>query len=272
MTSPIQSLIQAGLEEQLLLPSHPECHTLQGASWSKSAQLNPAVIIRPRSALEVSTALHTLINAGLKFAIRSGGHTQYPGANDIDGDGVTIDLGLLNWTRYDPTTETVEIGPGARWKQVYGALKEYGRVVAGGRDGNVGVGGLLLGGGKTFFTAQRGFACDDVVSFEVVVAQGDTGKGGCSIVTASTEEHPDLYRALKGGSNNFGIVTNFTMRALICDSVWAGLNFFPKERTTESAQALVNFTNCVDENPDNHLLYFLSYMGKFPCNPCQEAV
>lgn len=121
------------------------------------------------------------------------------------GTGVTIDLGLLDWTRYDPTTETVEIGPGARWKQVYGALREHGRVVAGGRDGNVGVAGLLLGGGKTFFAAQRGFACDDVVSFEVVVAGGDADREeGCSIVTASAEEHPDLFRALKGGSITLG--------------------------------------------------------------------
>lgn len=87
MASPIQSLIQAGLEEQLLLPSHPEYHTLQAASWSKSARLSPAAILCPRSASEVLTALHALITAGRKFAIRSGGHTQYSGANDIDGDG-----------------------------------------------------------------------------------------------------------------------------------------------------------------------------------------
>ncbi|KAJ5936915.1 FAD-binding domain-containing protein [Penicillium verhagenii] len=268
MASPMQTLIQAGLKEQLLLPSQPEYHTLQAASWSKSARLSPAAILRPRSASEVSTALHALITAGRKFAIRSGGHTQYPGANDIDGNGVTIDLGLLDWTRYDPTTETVEIGPGTRWKQVYAALREHGRVVAGGRDGNVGVAGLLLGGGKTFFAAQRGFACDDVVSFEVVVAGGNANKDeGCSVVTASAEEHPDLFRALKGGSNNFGIVTNFTMRALVCESVWAGLNFFPKERTEETAQALVNFTDCVDQYPDSHLLYFLSYTGKFHWSP-----
>jgi FAD/FMN-containing dehydrogenase len=81
-------------------------------------------------------------------------------------------LGLLDRILHDPTTETVETDPVARWKQVYGALQDHGRIVTGGRDGNVGVAGLLLGGGKIFFAAQRGLACDDVVGCEVVVAVG----------------------------------------------------------------------------------------------------
>lgn len=60
------------------------------------------------------------------------------------------------------------------------------------------------------------------------------------------------------------------MRALVCESVWAGLNVFPKERIVETAQALVTFTDCVDQNPDSHLLYFLAYIGKFPWIPVSE--
>ncbi|KAJ5722918.1 FAD-binding domain-containing protein [Penicillium malachiteum] len=136
MTSPIQFLMQASLEKLLIIPFHPDYHALQGASWSTSTQLNPAAIISLRSALNVSTTLQTLIKTGLRLSIRGGGHAQYPGVNDIDGDGVNIDLGLLNWTRYDPTTETVEIGPRALWKGVYGSLQERGHIVAGSRDGN----------------------------------------------------------------------------------------------------------------------------------------
>ncbi|RAL04558.1 FAD-binding oxidoreductase [Aspergillus ibericus CBS 121593] len=259
-SSPLHPLLHAGLQSQLLLPADPEYAARQASYWSNSAKLTPAGILRPRSAADVSTALDALVAADQKFALRSGGHTQYAGANNIGPDGVTIDLGLLNWTRFDAATETVEIGPGARWKEVYGALQEHGRVVAGGRDGNVGVAGLLLGGGKTFFAAQRGFACDDVVRFEVVLPGG-------RIVTASAEQNPDLFRALKGGSNNFGIVTNFTMRALVCDRVWAGLNFFPKEVTADATQALVRFTDRVHEDPDSHLLFFLTYLGALTHQP-----
>lgn len=271
--TPTEPLIAAGLERRLLLPSDPEYDTLQASYWSKCARLAPAAILRPQSAIEVCPALEALIAADQKFAIRSGGHSQWAGANNVDGGGVTIDLGLLNWTRFDEATETVDIGPGARWKEVYQALREHRRTVAGGRDGNVGVGGFLLGGGKTFFAAERGFACDDVVSFEVVLAGGGGGLDGnasdgsehaeCRVVTATAEQHQDLFFALKGGSNNFGIVTNFRMRAIPSESVWAGLNFFPKQMKAEATQALVAYTNDVYEHPDSHLLFFLTYMVSF---------
>jgi FAD/FMN-containing dehydrogenase len=253
MGSLVESLIQAGLESQILLPSSPEYATRISSYWSNAAKLKPACILQPRSAAEVSNAIKALVVADQKFAIRSGGHTQYAGANNIDG-GVTVDLEHLNWTRFDEKTETVDIGPGGRWKDVYGTLREHRRVVAGGRDGNVGVAGLLLGGGKTFFVGKRGFACDDVVSYEVVLADG-------SIITATSERHEDLFRALKGGSNNFGLVTNFKMRAIECDAIWAGLNFFPKQLTTTATQALVDFTDDLHKDPDSHLLFFFTYIG-----------
>ncbi|KAL4994336.1 FAD-binding domain-containing protein [Aspergillus recurvatus] len=259
MSSPTQSIIQAGLKSQLLLPRDPEYGALQASYWSNTSKtIAPAGILRPKSTADVLTALDALVAAGQQFAIRSGGHTQYAGANNIGGDGVTLDLGLLNWTRFDGSTETVDIGPGARWKDVYTALREHGRVVAGGRDGSVGVGGFLLGGGKFFFAAKRGFACDDVVSYEVVLP----GRGGNSgrIVTATADHHEDLYQALKGGSNNFGIVTNFKIRAIASDRVWAGLNFFPKELTVEASRALISFTDNIHRHPDSHLLFFLTHI------------
>lgn len=78
--------------------------------------------------------------------MRSGGHTVWAGASNI-ADGVTIDLGKLNKTIYDPVTKIASIGPGARWTHVYEELDKHGVVVAGGRDGDVGVGGFTLGGG-----------------------------------------------------------------------------------------------------------------------------
>jgi len=78
-------------------------------------------------------------------------------------------------------------------------------VVAGGRNGKVGVGGLLLGGGKTFFTGRRGFACDDIISYKVVLA--NSGR----IIVTNKDHNSDLFMALKGGSGNFGNITNFRM-------------------------------------------------------------
>ncbi|TGO19530.1 hypothetical protein BPAE_0340g00040 [Botrytis paeoniae] len=249
--SQAELLVRVGLETQILLPTSANYASRQESYWSNTAKLKPACIVRPRSAEEVSLIIQTLVAANEKFAIRSGGHAQYAGGNNIDS-GVTIDLGLLEWTKYDAATETVDIGPGGRWGPVYAKLKKHRRVVAGGRDGNVGVAGLILGGGKTFFTARRGFACDDVISYEVVLASGE-------IVSADANNFDDLFRALKGGMNNFGIVTNIKMKAFKCEEVWAGLTYFPKQTTPGVIEALVDFTENIPKDLDSNLLCFFTY-------------
>ncbi|KAI1375604.1 hypothetical protein F4677DRAFT_421859 [Hypoxylon crocopeplum] len=249
-----ETLLKHGLE--VLAPSDDEYATRQDSYWSNSAKLKPAYIVRPRSAQEVSTAVKTFAAAGQQFAVRSGGHTQWAGASNIDG-GVTIDLGLLAWTRFDPATETVDIGPGGRWRDVYPELAKHGRVVAGGREGNVGVAGLILGGGNTFYTPRRGFACDNVVAFEVVLADGRI------VIADATGSQNDLFWALKGGSNNFGIVTNFKMKALESSPIWGGLSFFPKQVTPAAAQALTEFTDSMHKDVDSNLLCFFAYTPQF---------
>lgn len=251
---PAHALAEAKIQSRVLLPGDADYTAREQSYWSQQARLKPACIVLPRSASEVSTIVTTLASQQAKFAIRSGGHTPHAGSNNIDG-GVTIDLSLLNWTRFDAASETVDIGPGGRWRDVYGELDKYHRVVAGGRNGTVGVGGVLLGGGISFSTAQRGFGCDDVISFEVVLADG-------RIVTASAGEYPDLYFALKGGSSNFGIVTNYKMHALKSDGVFGGLKIYPKQVTREAAAALVRFTASVESDLDSHMLWFHTYTGE----------
>lgn len=246
-------LTAAGLT--VLRPFNAEYSARQASYWSNSAKLEPACIVRPRNAKEVATAIQTLAAAAEKFAVRSGGHTQWAGSNNIEG-GVTIDLGLLSWTRVDETAGTVDVGPGGVWTDVYRELHAHGRVVAGGREGNVGVAGLILGGGNTFYTPRYGFACDNVVAFEVVLGSG-------SIITADRESHPDLYWALKGGSSNFGIVTNFKMRTFESRAIWAGLTFYPKQVTQSAVQALTEFTDSMHEDLDSNLLCFFAYTGEF---------
>ena len=252
---PAELLAKAGLQSQLLIPTDADYAARQDSYWSNSAKIKPACIVRPRSAEEVSLIVKTLVAAGEKFAVRSGGHAQNAGSNNIEA-GTTIDLGLLDSTTFNEADETVEIGPGGRWREVYAELHKHGRVVAGGREGNVGVAGLLLGGGNTFLTARLGFACDNVVAYEIVLADG-------RVITANADNNDDLFRALKGGSNNFGIVTNFTMNAVKCDKVWGGLAFFPKQVAPDAIQSLVEFTENVPKDVDSNLLCFFTYMGMY---------
>lgn len=156
----------------------------------------------------------------------------------------------------DTDSETVRFGPGGRWADIYAALAPYDRIVAGGREGQVGVGGLILGGGKTFLTALRGFACDNVLEFEVVLADG-------RIVKANKDEHADLFRALKGGSNNFGIVTSFKMPMVENRRIWGGITVYSGEHIVAAIEATHDFAANIATHPDENLIVLVSHNPSF---------
>lgn len=245
-------LVDVGLRSQVFVPTDAEYITAEDSYWSRCAKLNPSCVVRPRTAEEVAIAIKALASAGEVFALRSGGHTNWAGSNNIKG-GVTIDLGLLDQIVFDEASETVRIGPGCRWHQVYTKLRKYGRVVAGAREGHVGVAGFLLGGGNSFFTAQKGFGCDQVIAFEVVLANG-------RIANANAQHNTDLFRVLKGGSNNFGVATDFTMNTIKNDSVWGGIITYSKHQISRSINAISSFTDDLINDPDSNLECVISYL------------
>ncbi|KXH39807.1 6-hydroxy-D-nicotine oxidase [Colletotrichum salicis] len=150
--------------------------------------------------------------------IRGGGHMTWAGDSNI-GEGVTIDISLVNQVEYSSETKVASIGAGALWRDVYSALEPFGTTAPGGRTSTVGVAGFLTGGGNNFLSADVGLGCDNVVNFEVVLASGET-------VNANRETHSDLHKALKGGSSNFGIVTfyplNTTEQHIAAYVKWVG--------------------------------------------------
>ncbi|KAL8968401.1 MAG: hypothetical protein Q9197_004902 [Variospora fuerteventurae] len=121
-------------------------------------------------------------------------------------DGVTIDMSSIDAVDIAQSKKVVSIGAGARWSDVYSKLDALGIAVGGGRLSNVGVAGFITGGGMSFFAPRYGFVCDQVQNFEVALADGQ-------IVNANATSRADLWFALKGGSNNFGIVTRFDLKA-----------------------------------------------------------
>jgi FAD/FMN-containing dehydrogenase len=182
------------------------------------SRLTPNCIVQPKTAEEVSTVVKVLTAASLlkpcQFAVRSGGHTPIPGSNNI-GEGVTIDLLHMNNTRYNTNTKIASISPAARRGSVYQALEPLGRMVAGGRGSTVGVGGFLLGGGISHYASRVGLSCDNVVNFQVILADG-------RIVNSNKNTNADLFTALKGGSSNFGIVTRYDMETFPNEDLWGG--------------------------------------------------
>ncbi|KAG6358441.1 hypothetical protein INS49_014325 [Diaporthe citri] len=240
---------------------------IRGTLFAKTAISPPRLpssvplAFRPHGASEVSKTIQILVSGGHVFALRSGGHGTSLGGSNIDG-GITLDLGLLDWTRVVENSQSadggqefaalVDIGPGARWRDAYAALDKHGLMVAGGREGSVGVGGLLLGGGISFLSGTRGLACDNVAAFKVVLADG-------RIVQASKTANADLFWALKGSTINFGIVTNIRMQAVKSRPVWGGLTMMSPQTIPQAAEALVDFTSRVNEDPDSSLLCITEY-------------
>ncbi|KAF3764432.1 FAD-binding domain-containing protein [Cryphonectria parasitica EP155] len=251
----ITNLKNAGLSEVLHLQGTEIYEERLKSYWALTPRLRAWALVLPRTTEEVSLAVKALVGTpDCQFAIRSGGHMCSPGASGIE-NGIGIDLGLLAKITYDAETKLASVQPAPRWLDVYKTLEKDGVMVAGGREGLVGVGGLLLGGGLSNHTCRVGLACDQVVNYEVVLADG-------SIVNANETTNEDLFRALKGGGNNFGIVTRFDIQTFPACDVWDGMLYHPKTETPAVIDALVNLVDHLKttDEPSEHYLGVWRYI------------
>jgi FAD/FMN-containing dehydrogenase len=177
--------------------------------------------VAPTTADDVSKAVKILTHLHTPFTVKAGGHTPFAGASNIP-NGVTLDLASLDTITLSHDHSTVSVGPGARWINVSETLDPHNLAAVGGRSSTVGVAGLTLGGGISYFSGTHGWACDNVRAYEVVLPSS-------KIITATPHAHPDLYWALRGGGgSNFGIVTRFDLATLPQQGpLWASTRVYP---------------------------------------------
>jgi FAD/FMN-containing dehydrogenase len=165
----------------------------------------PALVVRPREPDDVAAALRYATAHHLAVAVRSGGHS--PLGHSTNTGGMIIDLRRLDHIEVlDTERRLVRVGGGATWGRVAAALAPYRWAITAGDTGEVGVGGLTLGGGIGWMVRQHGLTIDNLVAARVVTADG-------RLLTTSAAEHPDLFWALRGGGGNFGVVVEFDFRA-----------------------------------------------------------
>ena len=184
----------------------------------------PAVVVRCTGTADVAAAVGLARDEGLDLSVRGGGHSA-PGFGTNDG-GVVIDLSALHDVAVDPGASTAVAGGGCTWAQFNEATHEFGLATTGGIIGTTGIGGLTLGGGIGYLARKFGLSCDNLLSAEVVTADGQ-------VLTASPSEHDDLFWALRGGGGNFGVVTSFTYRMHPVAEIYGGPIMYPVDRSDE---------------------------------------
>ncbi|KAJ2976001.1 hypothetical protein NUW58_g8202 [Xylaria curta] len=205
--------------------------------WSSSCvALKPSCILFPTSAADVSVILQAINDSDENFAVKSGGHNPNNYFSSVDG-GPLISTARLNQASLDANTGVLRMGPGNRLDDIAAKLDGSGWTFVGGRIGNTGTGGLILGGGLSYMSGQYGWAASSALEFEVVLANG-------TIVTASEKENADLARALRGGGNNFGIVTTYTLQTYRQGNIWGGnVAFLHKDKVASKLlRAVRDFT------------------------------
>ncbi|KAJ7671238.1 FAD-binding domain-containing protein [Mycena polygramma] len=188
-------------------------YTLAIEHWLLSSIEEPQCVVEPSSGADIGEILETVHATRTPFAVKGGGHTSNKGFSSTTG--VHISLAQFNYTRLDASAKTVAVGAGSKWFSVYTILNGTGFNVVGGRNPAVGVAGFTLGGGYSWKTNAHGLAIDNLLQVNIVLPNG-------TATTASATKNADLFFALKGGFNNFGVVTEFTFRAIPQDLVWAG--------------------------------------------------
>ncbi len=203
----------------------------------------PAVIARCRNSADIAHAVKFAVSEGLEISVRGGGHNVAGRA--VTNGGVMIDLSLMNAVSVDPAKRTATAQGGATWATFNSETAKYGLATTGGAISSTGVAGLTLGGGLGWLMAKHGMTVDNLLSAEIVTADGRT-------LTCNATEHPDLFWGIRGGGGNFGVAASLTFQLHPVAMVIGGLVAHP----LDSAPQVLRFFRDVTSNAPDELSVF----------------
>src|SRR5450759_2472241 len=200
-------------------------------------EARPQAVVRCITAQDVAAVVRYAGETGTELAVRGGGHSV-PGFGTADG-AVVADLAGMRSVTVDPDQRLGRAAGGATWGGFNDTTARHGLASTGGIVSTTGVGGLTLGGGIGYLSRGYGLSCDNLLSAQVVTADG-------TLLTASEHEHPDLYWSLRGGGGNFGVVTEFTYRLHPVSDIYGGPMFF---ELSDAPAVLAYFREVIADAP-----------------------
>jgi FAD/FMN-containing dehydrogenase len=184
----------------------------------------PSLIARCLTPADVRTAIKLARAESLPVSIRGGGHSVAGTA--VRENGLMIDLSLMKTIEVDPVARQAVAAPGVLWSEFDSATQTHGLATPGGQVSHTGIAGLTLGGGLGYLMGKHGVSCDNLLSVDVVTADGE-------MLVASADENPELFWAMRGAGANFGVVTSFRYRLHPLTELLGGMLLFPRQQAAE---------------------------------------
>ncbi|KAI2476128.1 GlcD FAD-FMN-containing dehydrogenase [Pyrenophora tritici-repentis] len=225
---------------KVLLPGDGQEYEKSIERWSEHCIKRAAAVVKPTTADDVSATLAQIRKRSIPFTVRGGGHST-SGAASIE-NGIVIDLSEMRKVTVDPEAKTIAAEGGALWEDVDVEAAKYGLATVGGTVNHTGVGGLTLGGGYGYLTGKYGLTIDNLLSVNIVLASGEQ-------VIASASSNPDLYWAVRGAGQNFGVTTTFTFQAYDQKNpVFAGPLIFLPDKIPQIVEFANKFHTANDGN------------------------
>ncbi|KAL2826662.1 hypothetical protein BDW59DRAFT_179375 [Aspergillus cavernicola] len=240
MLNPIGLLteyLRSNLRSDILTPSDPGYKEII-FRWSETIKNHAAIVVLATSAKDISLTIRACCQWEVPFAVAGGRHTTSNGSSC--DKGLVIDLREMRRVCVDPELKCVRVQGGCIWKDVDSALAPHGLAAVGGTVNDTGVGGLALGGGYGWLSGRHGLIIDNLVGVQMVMADGSNR-------FVSRKDHPELFWALQGAGQCFGVAVEFGLRVHEQrNPVWAGLLGFP----LSDLEAVFNFANELVERTD----------------------
>ena len=224
--------LRESMQGPMIVPED-EGYDAARAIWNGAIDRRPACVARCTGVADVVAAVRFARERDLLVAVRAGGHGV--GGHALCDDGLVIDLSPMRGIRVDPAARTATAQAGVLWGELDRETQLHGLATVGGIVTHTGIAGLTLGGGLGWLMRKHGATVDNLLSVDLVTAEGE-------LLTASSDENPDLFWGIRGGGGNFGIVTSFEYRLHpVGPSVLAGPVFYPLEDAPEVLRSYREF-------------------------------